>query len=199
MIMMSGKKNKNLFFIIKMVYNKKENKGVKRSDTPTPGWLCTYLHEIITKHYKPEIILDPCCGDGRLTNRFDKSKIIQYEIKDGKDFLKEENKIECDLCIMNPPFNVGGSGKKLAVEVFMDKVLELCGKGIGIVLITPMGFRLNQRKTSSRWKKIKNEYPPIHSILSLPIDTFEDTLFHTEILFFNMEKLDPHYFIPELP
>jgi len=176
-----------------MVYNKKENKGQKRSDTPTPIWLCDNLHEIIAEHYKPEIILDPCCGDGRLTNKFN-SKIIQYEIKQDKDFLKETKKLECDLCIMNPPFNIG-QGRKLSVEVFMDKVLELCGKDIPIVLITPMGFRLNQRKHSARWKKMKKDYPEITSILSLPLDTFEDTLFHTEVLFFNMSKLKPHYFI----
>ena len=60
-----------------MVYNKKENKGQKRSDTPTPIWLCDNLHEIIAEHYKPGIILDPCCGDGRLTNKFN-SQIVDY-------------------------------------------------------------------------------------------------------------------------
>ena len=77
----------------------------------------------------------------------------------------------------------------------MDKVLELCGKNIPIVLITPMGFRLNQKKSSTRWQKIKKDYPEISSIMSLPLDTFEDTLFHTEVVFLNMDKLKPHYFI----
>lgn len=177
-----------------MVYNKKENKGTKRSDTPTPIWLCDYLHTIITEHYKPTTILDPCAGDSRLTNKFECNK-IEYEIKQNKDFLQESNKLECDLCIMNPPFNIG-HGRKLAVEIFMDKVLELIPTGVPIVLITPMGFRLNQRRSSARWKKMKKDYPQITSILSLPLDTFEDTLFHTEVLFFNMDKLKPHYFIP---
>lgn len=179
-----------------MVYNKKENKGEKRSDTPTPHWLCDYLNEIITEHYNPKTILDPCCGDGRLTKKFNCNK-IEYEIKQNKDFLKETEKIDCDFVLMNPPFNIG-QGRKLSVEVFMDKVLELCGKDIPIVLITPMGFRLNQRINSSRWKKMKKNYPPITSILSLPLDTFEDTLFHTEVLFFNTPKLKAHYFIKEL-
>jgi type I restriction-modification system DNA methylase subunit len=177
-----------------MVYNKKENKGVKRNDTPTPIWLCDYLNEIITSKYDPKCILDPCSGDSRLTNKFN-CNIIEYEIKNDKDFLAETNKIDCDFVIMNPPFNVGGSGRKLSVEVFMDKVLELVDNETPIVLITPMGFRLNQRKNSSRWKKVAKDYPAITSILSLPIDTFEDTLFHTEVLFFNTPKLNPHYFI----
>jgi type I restriction enzyme M protein len=181
-----------------MVYNKSKNKGKKPTDTPTPTWLCDYLHEIITEHYSPKCILDPCSGDSRLTKKFENSKKIEYEIKHDRDFLKETDKISgADFVIMNPPFNLNGSGRKLSVEVFMDKVLELVGKETPIVLITPMGFRLNQRKTSSRWKKIKKDYPSIHSILSLPIDTFENTLFHTEVLFFNCDKLNPHYFIKE--
>ena len=176
-----------------MVYNKKQNKGEKRSDTPTPLWLCDNLYEIIAEHYNPKTILDPCCGDSRLTNKFNCNK-IEYEIKQNKDFLNETDKIDCDFVIMNPPFNIG-QGRKLSVEIFMDKVLELCGKDVPIVLITPMGFRLNQRMKSSRWKKMKKDYPAITSILSLPIDTFDDTLFHTEVLFFNMSKLKPHYFI----
>tara|TARA_R110001606_G_scaffold205976_1_gene353628 strand:+ start:237 stop:779 length:543 start_codon:yes stop_codon:yes gene_type:complete len=179
-----------------MVFNKGQNKGKKRSDTPTPVWLCDYLHEIITSQYNPLSILDPCCGDSRLTNKFDCDK-IEYEIKNDKDFLAETNKIDCDFVIMNPPFNIGGAGRKLSVEVFMDKVLELVDNDIPIVLITPMGFRLNQRKNSARWKKIKKDYPAITSILSLPIDTFDDTLFHTEVLFFNTPKLQPHYFIKD--
>ena len=179
-----------------MVYNKKENKGLKRNDTPTPTWLCDYLNEIITSKYDPKCILDPCSGDSRLTNKFN-CNTIEYEIKNDKDFLAETNKIDCDFVIMNPPFNVGGSGRKLAVEVFMDKVLELVDNETPIVLITPMGFRLNQRKNSARWKKVAKDYPAITNILSLPIDTFEDTLFHTEVLFFNTPKLNPHYFIKD--
>ena len=63
-----------------MVFNKGKNKGVKRSDTPTPIWLCDYLHEIISKQYNPKNILDPCSGDSRLTNKFDCNK-IEYEIR----------------------------------------------------------------------------------------------------------------------
>tara|TARA_R110002124_G_scaffold76960_4_gene206153 strand:+ start:1761 stop:2303 length:543 start_codon:yes stop_codon:yes gene_type:complete len=176
------------------VYIAKNNKGKKRSDTPTDLRVCAFLYEIISEKYKPTKILDPCSGDRRLTNLFN-SDVINYEIKEGSDFLKETEKIECDFVIMNPPFNVGGKGRKLSVEVFMDKVLELVDHNIPILMITPMGFRLNQRVNSKRWKKIRDEYPPITTIISLPLDIFVDTLFHCEIIGFNTDKLKPHYFL----
>ncbi len=175
------------------VYNKSENTGKKPTDTATPLDLCDFLYNLIKdNNYKN--ILDPCAGDKRLTNNFKNCNIINYEIKEGTDFLKETNKINCDLCIFNPPFNAG-QGKKLSPEVFLDKVLELCNRDIGIIMITPMGFRLNIRKTSKRRIKfINNKYPDITSIISLPLDTFENTLYHCEILIFNIDGLKPHYF-----
>ena len=175
------------------VYNKKENKVTKRNDTPTDKRICKFLYDIINENYEPKTILDTCCGDKRLTELFD-CNVINYEIKDNKDFLKETNKIECDFVIMNPPFNVG-YGRKLSVEVFMDKVLELVNNDIPIIMITPMGFRLNQKENSKRWRKIRDTYPPITSIISLPLDIFEDTLFHCEIICFNCDKFKPHYFL----
>ena len=175
------------------VYNVKENKGKKRSDTPTDKRICKFIYDIIIENYSPTKILDPCCGDKRLTELFD-CEIINYEIKEKKDFLKEENKIDCDFCIMNPPFNIG-KGRKLSVEVFMDKVLSLVDNQIPIIIICPMGFRLNQRIKSIRWRKIRDTYPPISSIISLPLDIFEDTLYHSEIICFNCEKFKPHYFL----
>jgi hypothetical protein len=178
------------------VYNKSENKGKKPTDTATPIELCDYIYDLISDKYDKKYmnILDCCCGDRRLTYRFKKANIINYEIKEGTDFLKETNKINCDLCIFNPPFNAG-QGKKLSPEVFLDKVLELCDNRIGIIMITPMGFRLNLRQNSKRRMKfINNEYPDISSIISLPLDTFEDTLYHCEILIYNIKGLKPHYF-----
>jgi len=175
-----------------MVMNKSKNKGQKRSDTPTPEWLCDFLYNLV-KDQDFKKILDPCCGDKRLTKRFT-CEIIDYEIKEGKDFLKEEKLIDCDFVIVNPPFNIG-QGRKLSVEVFMDKILELVGNKIPILIITPMGFRLNQRKKSSRYKKMRDTYPSIDTIISLPLDTFEDTLFHTEVIGFNTPFLNPHYFV----
>jgi len=176
-----------------MVMNKSKNKGVKRNDTPTPFWLCEFLFDLV-KEQDFKTILDPCSGDGRLTKAFQGQDIINYEIKEGTDFLKETKPISCDLVIINPPFNIG-QGRKLSVEVFLDKILELVGKETPILIITPMGFRLNQKINSKRWKKVRDTYPPINTIISLPLDTFEDTLFHTEIIGFNTPFLAPHYFI----
>tara|TARA_R110000824_G_scaffold42883_3_gene125645 strand:+ start:1609 stop:2151 length:543 start_codon:yes stop_codon:yes gene_type:complete len=176
------------------VYIKALNKGKKRSDTETPLELCKMIYELVSSKLKPTKILDPCCGDKRLTNLFD-AEIINYEIKQGNDFLLETEKIDCDLCLLNPPFNLGGAGRKLSVEVFMDKLLELVDNDTPIVLITPMGFRLNQRHKSKRWRKMRDNYPPITSIISLPIDCFDKTLFHCEVLFYNLKLENMHYFI----
>ena len=82
------------------MYNVNNNKGKKRSDTPTPLWLCDFIYNLIKdRDYKT--ILDCCSGDGRLTKNFNNVNIINYEIKEGKDFLLETNKIDCDLCIFN--------------------------------------------------------------------------------------------------
>ena len=123
------------------------------------------------------------------------SAIINYEIKEGKDFLLETNKIDCDLCIFNPPFSLDNGKKELAAETFLDKVIELCGNKIEIIMICPMGFRLNQTIRSKRLNKMKNIYPEISSIISLPVDTFENTNFHTEILCYNTPYLKAHYFV----
>ncbi len=61
-----------------------------------------------------------------------------------------------------------------------------------------MGFRLNQRKISKRWKWLRDNCPPITSIISLPLDIFDNVQFHSEILIFNVPKLKPHYFLPDL-
>lgn len=178
------------------VYNKAENNTKKPTDTKTPIELCKFLYELLKDKYdKNDItILDSCCGDKRLTQYFINSKIINYEIKDNKDFLKETNKIDCDLCIMNPPFNLGGQGRPLAVEIFLDKVLELTNNNLPIIMICPMGFRLNNKNTSKRLKKFKTKYPEITTIISLPLNCFDDTLFHSEIVCFNTDFLKPHYF-----
>ena len=63
------------------VYNVKENKGKKRSDTPTDKRICKFIYDIIIENYSPTKILDPCCGDKRLTELFD-CEIINYEIKE---------------------------------------------------------------------------------------------------------------------
>ena len=60
------------------VYIAKDNKGKKRSDTPTDLRICNFLHKIISENYDPQKILDPCAGDRRLTNLFN-CKIINFK------------------------------------------------------------------------------------------------------------------------
>jgi type I restriction-modification system DNA methylase subunit len=97
------------------VYVKKDNKGKKRTDTPTDLRVCDFIYKIVSDKYTPKKILDPCAGDRRLTDLFKcgDTETINYEIKDGTDFLKETNKIDCDFVICNPPFNLGGTMNRL--------------------------------------------------------------------------------------
>jgi len=98
------------------------------------------------------------------------------------------------LIICNPPFN--GYGNKLGSEVWLDKIIELFGKEVPIVLFVSMGFRLNSKKNGKRWSKFTNQtYPPISSIISLPRDIFPEVEFHSEILIFNIPGLQAHYFL----
>ena len=62
-------------------------------------------------------------------------------------------------------------------------------------MICPFGFRLNQTKKSKRWKKLRDNFPPITTIISLPVDIFDGILFHTEIICFNTDKMNSHYFL----
>jgi type I restriction enzyme M protein len=164
----------------------------KPSDIETPIWVSRFIHDLVVKHMgEPNVILDPCAGNGRLTRFYKNSQVIEYEIKRGSDFLMEEAVIDCDLVLCNPPFNLG-VGRELGSFRFLKHIFEICGYDVPVFLITPMGFRLNQRKKSERWKRlIQHE---ISSIISLPLDCFKDTLFHCEILVFNMPQLKPHYY-----
>ena len=79
--------------------------------------------------------------------------------------------------------------------MFFDKCLEVWGKELKMVMIAPMGFRLNQRMKSTRWKKLRDCGVDITSILSLPLDIFPGVQFHSEVLFFNIEAEKSHFFL----
>jgi len=102
-----------------------------------------------------------------------------------------------DLVICNPPFNRDTKikGRRLVPELFFDRAVELWGSTLAMVLICPMGFRLNQRKKSTRWRKLRIS-PQITSIVSLPLDIFEGVLFHSEVLMFGVHGLPAHSFLP---
>jgi tRNA G10 N-methylase Trm11 len=105
-----------------------------------------------------------------------------------------------DVVVCNPPFN-SAPGRKLYPEVFLRQIHKLFGNETLVVMIAPMGLRLNQRLKSARWRYLRDNWK-ISSILSLPIDAFtkaddSPVLFHAEVLFFNFQGLRPHYFLPE--
>lgn len=192
----------------------------KNSSIQTPPAVSQFIFELLKdKIDKKGIIFDPCCGIGNLLEPWKKAGYPTYGIDTDPnvpadkhwDFLEDESQIfklfqiwdyfsqkEDFLILCNPPFN--GYGNKLGSEVWLDKIMELFGKEIPIVLFTPMGFRLNGKQNGKRWSKFTNDkYPPISSIISLPRDIFPEVEFHSEILIFNIPNLQPHYFFNHVP
>ncbi len=109
------------------------------------------------------------------------------------------------LVIANPPFNVDAKtkemikrlygGRPLLPEIWLQKIIELWGRDIPIILFAPYGLRLNQTVGSKRWQRfVDGTYPPISSIIALPKDIYRGVLFHSEILIFNIDGLAGHYF-----
>jgi len=171
------------------------------------------------------IIIDPAVGSANLLANFKESfesKIltIGYDIHDDPnrqwtdifhkiDFLTltpEHIKLtyninEISLVLCNPPFNFNSESKKyrkkLYPELFIKKIFELYGEDTPVVLFSPMGFRLNQRVISKRWKYFRdNCSAEITSIVSLPLDVFPNVEFHNEILLWNIPNLKAHYWLP---
>jgi hypothetical protein len=195
------------------------NKNKKNNCINTPIWLSKFIYKIIPEKYKNGIILDIACGDGQLSFMFETIigiDILKYDKKES--YLNQEDYIQMDylnegfpkdsifektykknikLIVCNPPFNdeTGIYKKKLIPELFFKKIISDFGPDFPFVLFVPMGFRLNQKLKSKRYKMIRNSGAEINSILSLPIDTFDKVLFHCEVLFFNMEGMKAHYFI----
>jgi len=165
----------------------------KRSDIATPLPVAQFIADLFPN---VRTVFDPCFGTGALLQPFKARgcRTIGFEIAQGADFLRYNKPIDCDLVVCNPPFNLG-VGKQLGSEVFLYHIQALCGNK-PTVLFTPMGFRLNQRKTSKRWRIIRDTFN-ITSIITLPLDIFDNVLFHCEILIFNASDLQPHYFLPD--
>lgn len=193
----------------------------KNSNVYTPPEVSQFIFNLLKDKIDKEwIIFDPCCGTRNLLEPWEKVGYPSYGIDLDQnvpadkhwDFLKDESQIfklfpiffsgkkeDYKLLVLcNPPFN--GYGKQLGSEVWLDKIIELFGKEIPIVLFVPAGFRLNLTLKSKRHGKFKNEeYPPISSIITLPKNIFAGVTFHSEILIFNLPNLKPHYFYHEKP
>lgn len=185
------------------------HKNKKNSTILTPVGVSEFLFKILDRpefHY----IFDPCIGTGRLTAPWHASRhyVFGCDIKPNTQYADKLVKSsfedlewpdewpEPQLVLCNPPFN-GSQGRKLYPEVFLRRIFDLFGPKVPVVLFAPMGFRLNQRKKSKRWKWLREEAGSITSIISLPLDIFPDVEFHNEILIFNVPRLKAHYFLPE--
>jgi type I restriction enzyme M protein len=189
----------------------------KNSTVYTPVGVARFLFDILwpAMHRRGlrfgKTVFDPSIGSGRLTDPwfYAGSYILGCDLDISLDphcHGNWEGKFEQlvwpsawpkpDLVLCNPPFN-GATGKRLYPEVFLEHVFELFGKDISVVLFVPMGFRLNQRRKSKRWRWLRDCEAKITSIISLPLDIFEGVEFHNEVLIFNVSGLEPHYFLPE--
>ena len=187
----------------------------KNSTIYTPPEVSQFIFELLKDKLVKSVnsyptILDPCCGQGSLLEPWKQAKKyhtfgndLDPEVLPGRitrlDFLqlKSYRGLEVkqpDLILCNPPFN--GYKGKTAAEVWLDKIIELFGKKVPIVLFAPYNFRLPWKSDSKRLSKfLSGEYPPIASIISLPTKgLWEGVIFHSEILIFNVKGLEGHYF-----
>lgn len=204
--------NKNNYF---------ENR--KKSTVETPLALANFIYQIIKdggKIYSD--VWDIGCYKGNLSYPWKvaghtcrgvdiKDHGYHSEIQIG-DFLNINPKEFTDACghyafkpdaifLCNPPFNHEFEGKRAGrsflPELFLKQIFDLSSYNYPVVLIVPMGCRLNNRKKSTRWRWLRDCGASITSIITLPLDIFPEVQFHTEILFFNMPQLKPHYFLTE--
>lgn len=190
-----------------------KNKKVKNSTVYTPEILSNYLYQLISEHYEFKYILDPCIGEGALAKPFKKDGVIivgndidkkglydhinyctfkmNFNIKD----FRMPNMIKPDFIIMNPPFNGNGKGRKnlLYPHLFLKTMFDNYGEDIPLVMITGDNFLNNNNIKSDRLKYISDGNFEVTSIITLPINIFPNVKFNTQILFFNMPKLKPHY------
>lgn len=177
----------------------------------TPPHAARFLYEIL-RHLRPKCVLDPGCGNGNLLDPW-KPKALTVGIDVDGERIQEarsrghvviESNFESakldeiavpDLVVCNPPWNGQWEGKHYP-EVFLRRIITLFGPKIPLALAVPMGFRLNQRANSARWKWVRDTIE-ISSIISCPIDLYPKTQFHNEILLFNTRRVKPHYWMTE--
>lgn len=163
----------------------------------TPLELCKFITALVLAVMTPKKILDPSAGKGNLTRYFPGAEVLSYEIKQGRDFFEctKEDCDDVDIVICNPPFNNSnsrGRGRKLLPELFLKHILEVAPENTPIVLITPIGLRVNVRKASKRLEFLSKL--EISSIVTLPLDLFHEVLIHSEILIFNMPKIGKSHY-----
>lgn len=204
------------------MYNVKYNnyrKNEKDAMVYTPESVSKFLFNILPTESIEGYVLDPCVGKGSLLRPFETAgfTVVGIDIVDqGFSPTLEQNYLAVQkgelmtpgLVIMNPPFNIDATtksyikahygGRPLLPELWLRKTVQLFGKEVPIVLFTPYGFRLNLTVNSKRWQRlVYGTYPDISSIVSLPKNVFDNILFHSEVLIFNMPGMKGHYFYGE--
>jgi predicted RNA methylase len=188
-----------------MKHLNKDHSDIKNSTVYTPKEITNFLTKEVYSKMNISKVFDPAIGTGNLVNdlKNNGAYVVGNDIEVAsncadefynEDFEHFTTKIEgVDLVVMNPPFN-GHPKRKLYPEVFIDKVFELFGSSIPLVAIVPSGWRINQSINSKRWRKVRDQQK-ISSIITLPLDVFESVKFCTEIVIFNVDGLEPHYFL----
>jgi len=127
---------------------------------------------------------------------------------------KFSSKYTDHLILCNPPFNYrdgstpeevltywkgqGFEKEPLYPHVFLHKIFEVFGTRAKVVLFVPMGFLRNQRilkkgNFSERYQWLVDTEEQITSILTVPMNMFEGVLVHSDILFWNIQGMRPHY------
>ena len=185
----------------------------------TPKRLSEFLFSIISPNVKKEdgFVLDPCVGNGSLVDPFitDGYDVVGIDIKDQGfmnceilDYLLIE-KWERDvpsIVMIHPPFSDNKSKEKYVslglykhymecTEKFLYKTIKLFSKNIPIVFFVPFSFRLHYRfKNNIKMDNSGADFPDITSIVSLPINIFNDYFIYAEILIYNINNLKPHYY-----
>lgn len=188
-------------------------------DIQTPLHLSHFLFRTL-KHLRPKVVLDPCVGRGnlivpwrhpsRICIGVEKNlHVATYEdiVEIKCDFLSDDEsvpKTQPDLVLCNPPWNRPCNDPnpkpcRNMPERFLRRIVDLYGKDVPIAFLCPMGFRLNQRQISKRWRWLSSsDAPKITSTIALPVDCFPDTQFHSEVILFNCRGVKPHYFLDYL-
>ena len=194
-------------------------KHQKTATIYTPAYVSEFLYDLLHPHIKRAgAVIDPCVGTGSLLKPWMRHGYrtmgidIEHQgfpntvVRNYLEVQPGDIKQRASLVIMNPPFNIDSKtkqyikdhygGRPLLPEVWFQKAIELFGKDVPIAMFTPYGFRLNQTEHSARWKRfIDREYPPITGIVSLPKDVYDNVLFHSEVLLFNLPLEHGHYFV----
>lgn len=157
-------------------------------DTQTPPSLCLWIYKRLSAaHIHPAKILDPCRGSGNLTKPFVHARVIWFEIKEGRDFLKCRKRIVCDLAMCNSPWGDG--------EQWLMHIVEVVGTKTPIIYVCPLGCFRYKSAPYRRYLE-SSDAPRLDHITLLPSDTFVGVYCEACILWFNLPTVTNVAFVP---